>query len=70
MLLNSTWFRKGRNFRIGLFAVLAVILLAGAAYVWGSRLNADILTGEHTEVVRGLSSSVHQFARFLRSAHG
>jgi hypothetical protein len=41
MNTSNTSTQDGRKFRIVLFAVLAVILLAGAAYLWGNRLNAD-----------------------------
>jgi hypothetical protein len=43
MSTSNTSIRDGRRFRIILFAVLAVVLLSGAAYLWGNRLNADIL---------------------------
>ena len=40
---SNTSTQDGRKFRIGLFALLAVVVLAGAAYMWGNRLNADTL---------------------------
>jgi hypothetical protein len=40
---SNTSTQDGRKFRIGLFALLAVVVLAGAAYLWGNRLNADTL---------------------------
>jgi hypothetical protein len=58
---SSTLIQNGRKFRIGLFAVLAVILLAGAAYVWGNRLNADTLQANSQR------SSTASSARFAGS---
>jgi len=43
MSTNNTSTLNRRMFRIGILAVLAVVVLAGAAYLWGNRLNADAL---------------------------
>jgi hypothetical protein len=42
MSTNNTSILNGRILRMSLFAVVAVILLAGAAYLWGARLYADV----------------------------
>jgi hypothetical protein len=62
MSTSNTSFRKGRNFRIILFAALAVILLAGVAYVWGSRLNADTL---QANTQRSSAASVARYTKLL-----
>jgi hypothetical protein len=41
--INNTATLNQRMFRIGILAVLAIVVLAGAAYLWGSRLDADTL---------------------------
>jgi hypothetical protein len=46
MNTSNTSTQDGRRFWIILFVVLAVILLAGAAYLWGNRLNADTLQAD------------------------
>jgi len=43
MSTNNTSTLNRRMFRIGILVVLAVVVLAGAAYLWGNRLNADAL---------------------------
>jgi hypothetical protein len=40
MTPGNTSILDGRVFRIGLFSVLAVVVLAGAAYLWGTGLRA------------------------------
>ena len=40
MTPNNTSILDGRVFRIGLFSVLAVVVLVGAAYLWGTGLRA------------------------------
>jgi len=40
MTTNNTSILGGRVFRIGLFSVLAVVVLVGAAYLWGTGLRA------------------------------
>jgi hypothetical protein len=40
MNTNHTSILDGRLFRIGLFAALAVVVLVGAAYLWGTGLRA------------------------------
>ena len=40
MSVNNTSILDGRMFRIGVFAVLAAVVLAGAAYLWGTGLYA------------------------------
>ena len=42
MSTNNTSILNGRILRMSLSAVVAVILLAGAAYVWGTALHADV----------------------------
>ena len=40
MSVNNTLILNGRMLRIGLFAVLATVVLVGAAYLWGTGLYA------------------------------
>jgi hypothetical protein len=54
----NTSIQNGRLLRIGLLAVVAVIILAGAAYLWGNRLNAD------TVQANSQNSSAAPAARF------
>lgn len=43
MSTNNTSLQNGRNLRIILLVMLAVVILVAAAYLWGNRLNADTL---------------------------
>ena len=43
MSTSNTSLQNGRNLRIILLVMLAVVILVAAAYLWGNRLNADTL---------------------------
>jgi hypothetical protein len=43
MSTSNTSLQNGRNLRIILLVMLAVVILVAAAYLWGSRLDADTL---------------------------
>jgi hypothetical protein len=58
MSTSNTSLRNGRNLRIILLVMLAAFILIAAAYLWGSRLNADTLQ------VNSQKSSAASAARF------
>jgi hypothetical protein len=62
MNTSNTSIQDGRKFRIVLFAVLAVVVLAAAAYLWGNRLNADTL---QTDTQRVSEASASRYGNSL-----
>jgi hypothetical protein len=62
MNTSNTSIQDGRKFRIVLFAVLAVVVLAAAAYLWGNRLNADTL---QTDTQRLSETSASRYGNSL-----
>jgi hypothetical protein len=58
----NTSILNDRKFRVSLFVVLAVVALAGAAYLWGSRLDADTL---QANTLRSSEASVARYGSSL-----
>ena len=54
--------QDGRKLRILLFAMLAVLILAAAAYLWGNRLNADTM---QAEIQRSSATSASRYGNSL-----
>jgi hypothetical protein len=62
MSTSNTSLQNGRSLRIILLVMLAVVILATAAYIWGSRLNAD--TGQ-AETQRLTEASASRYGSSL-----
>jgi|WetSurMetagenome_2_1015567.scaffolds.fasta_scaffold111120_2 hypothetical protein len=62
MSTGNTSLHDGRNLRIILLIVLAVVILVAAAYLWGNRLNADTL---QANTQRSSAASATRYANLL-----
>jgi hypothetical protein len=62
MSTSNTSVQNGRNLRIILLVMLAVVILVAAAYLWGNRLNADTL---QTDTQRLSETSASRYGNSL-----